>query len=31
VTFFGDRLFPLLYSTIQPILPAEASFIFRVQ
>jgi membrane protein required for colicin V production len=31
VSFFGDRLFPLLYRTIQPILPAEASFIFRVQ
>jgi len=31
VGFFGDRLFPLLYRTVQPILPAEADFIFRVQ
>ena len=31
VTFFGDRLFPLLHRTIRPILPAEADFIFRVQ
>jgi uncharacterized membrane protein required for colicin V production len=31
VTFFGDRLFPLLYRTIRPILPSEADFIFRVQ
>jgi membrane protein required for colicin V production len=31
VTFFGDRLFPLLYRTVQPILPSEANYIFRVQ
>ena len=31
VSFFGDRLFPLLYRTIRPVLPAEADFIFRVQ
>jgi hypothetical protein len=31
VTFFGDRLFPLLYRTVRPILPPEADFIFRVQ
>ena len=31
VGFFGDRLFPLLYSTVRPILPAEADYIFRVQ
>jgi uncharacterized membrane protein required for colicin V production len=31
VSFFGDRLFPLLYNTIRPILPAEADYIFRVQ
>ena len=31
VTFFGDRLFPLLYRTVQPILPSEADYIFRVQ
>jgi membrane protein required for colicin V production len=31
VKFFGERLFPLLYSTIRPILPAEADYIFRVQ
>ena len=31
VTFFGDRLFPLLHRTIQPILPAESDFIFRIQ
>ena len=31
VTFFGERLFPLLYRTIQPVLPAEADYIFRVQ
>jgi hypothetical protein len=31
VTFFGDRLFPLLYRTVRPILPSEADFIFRVQ
>jgi membrane protein required for colicin V production len=30
-TFFGERLFPLLYRTIRPILPAEANLIFRVQ
>ena len=31
VTFFGERLFPLLYRTIRPVLPAEADYIFRVQ
>ena len=31
VTFFGDRLFPLLYRTLQPILPSQANIIFRVQ
>jgi hypothetical protein len=31
VSFFGDRLFPLLYRTVQPILPSEADYIFRVQ
>jgi membrane protein required for colicin V production len=31
VTFFGDRLFPLLYNMIRPILPAQADYIFRVQ
>ena len=31
VSFFGDRLFPLLYRTAQPILPSEADYIFRVQ
>ena len=31
VSFFGERLFPLLYTTIRPILPAEADYIFRVQ
>jgi hypothetical protein len=31
VTFFGERLFPLLYRTVRLILPSEADFIFRVQ
>lgn len=31
VSFFGDRLFPLLYRTAKPILPSEADYIFRVQ
>jgi uncharacterized membrane protein required for colicin V production len=31
VSFFGDRVFPLLYQTVRPILPAEADLLFRVR
>jgi hypothetical protein len=31
VSFFGDRVFPLLYQTVRPILPAQADLIFRVR
>jgi membrane protein required for colicin V production len=31
VSFFGETILPLVFSLVQPILPREAYFIFRVQ
>ena len=31
VRFFGDNILPLIYTSVRPVLPREADFIFRVQ
>ena len=31
VSFFGNQILPLIYTTVKPLLPRESDFIFRVR